>query len=94
MARTTRNYVEVLEAFFSADMAPEEGLRTEAAAQALSPDDLSLTAAFLRGQTMSHAAWIRTSRIRGGLRAAWRVTGSASPPTSRLRPQGEPSLVS
>jgi amidase len=33
--------------------------------------DLSISAARLRGSTMSHAAWIRTSWIRGGLRAAW-----------------------
>jgi amidase len=55
----------------SADLSPDERSRTEALAQALPPDDLSLTAAYLRGQTMSHAAWIRTSRIREGLRAAW-----------------------
>ncbi|MGC1889093.1 MAG: amidase [Stellaceae bacterium] len=71
MARTTRNYVEVLAAFFSADLSPDDRLRVEAAAQALSPDDLSIPAARLRGLTMSHAAWIRTSRIRGGLRAGW-----------------------
>ena len=73
LARTTRNYVELLAAFFSANISPDVRLRTEAAAQALSPDDLSLTAAFLRGETMSHTAWIRTSRIRGGLRAAWQA---------------------
>ena len=73
LARTTRNYVELLAAFSSADLAPDERLRVEAAAQALSPDDLSISAARLRGQTMSHAAWIRTSRIRGGLRAAWQA---------------------
>jgi amidase len=73
LARTTRNYVELLAAFFDADTSPEERLRMEAAAQALSPDDLSLPAALLRGRTMSHAAWIRTSRIRGGLRAAWQA---------------------
>ncbi len=73
LARTTRNYVELLAALFSADASPNERLRSEAAAQALSPDDLSLPAAFLRGQTMSHAAWIRTSRVRSGLRAAWQA---------------------
>jgi amidase len=73
VARTTRNYVELLSAFFGADTSPEERLRFEAAAQALSPDDLSLPAAFLRGRTMSHAAWIRTSRIRSGLRANWQA---------------------
>jgi amidase len=73
LARTTRNYVEVLAAFFSADVSPDDRLRIEAAAQALSPDDLSLTAARLRGATMSHAAWIQTSRIRGALRAGWQA---------------------
>jgi amidase len=73
LARTTRNYVELLAASSSADLSPDDRLRIEAAAQALSPDDLSISAARLRGSTMSHAAWIRTSRIRGGLRAAWQV---------------------
>ncbi|MBV9203093.1 MAG: amidase, partial [Alphaproteobacteria bacterium] len=73
LARTTRNYVELLAASLGADTSPEDRLRIEAAAQALSPDDLSLQAALLRGQTMSHAAWIRTSGIRGGLRAAWQA---------------------
>jgi amidase len=73
LARTTRNYVELLAAFFSADTPPDDRLRIEAAAQALSPDDLSISAARLRGATMSHPAWIRTSRIRGGLRAGWQA---------------------
>jgi amidase len=55
------------------DASPEDRARTEAAAQALSPDDQSLTAAFLRGQTMSHPAWVQTSRIRNGLRARWQA---------------------
>ena len=61
MARTTRNYVELVAAFSSADLSPDERLRIEAAAQALSPDDLSISAARLRGSTMSHAAWIRSA---------------------------------
>jgi len=73
LARTTRNYVELLAAFFSADTPPDDRLRIEAAAQALSPDDLSISAARLRGATMSHPAWIRTNRIRGGLRAGWQA---------------------
>jgi amidase len=73
LARMTRNYVELLAAFSSADLSPDERSRAEALAQALSPDDLSLPSAYLRGQTMSHAAWIRTSRIREGLRAAWQT---------------------
>jgi amidase len=71
LARTTRNYAELLLAFFDADLSPDERLKAEAAASALSPDSLSLDAARLRGLTMSHAAWIQTSRIRVGLRARW-----------------------
>jgi amidase len=73
LALTTRNYVELLSAFFSADLAPDERLRVEAAAQALSPDDLSIPAARLRGLTMTHAAWIKTGRVRTGLRARWQA---------------------
>ncbi|HZU91044.1 MAG TPA: amidase [Stellaceae bacterium] len=71
LARTTRNYLELLAASGSAALSPEERLRIEAAAAALSPDDLSPTAARLRGSTMTHTAWVRTSRIRAGLRARW-----------------------
>ncbi|HET7879245.1 MAG TPA: amidase family protein, partial [Acetobacteraceae bacterium] len=73
LARTTRNYCELLSAAFSIDQQPDERARTEAAAAALPPDDLGLTAAFLRGATMSHTAWARTSRIRNGLRAGWQA---------------------
>jgi amidase len=71
LAFTTRNYCELLAASGSADLPPEERMRFEAAATALSPDDLSLTAALLRGRTITHPAWVRTSRIRAGLRARW-----------------------
>jgi amidase len=73
LARTTRNYCELLSAALSVDQQPDERARTEAAAAALPPDDLGLTAAFLRGATMSHTAWVRTSRIRNGLRAGWQA---------------------
>lgn len=73
LARTTRNYVELLLAFFTADLTPEERVRAEAAAGALSPDDLSLSAASLRGLTMTHAAWLKASRFREGLRARWQA---------------------
>jgi amidase len=73
LAVTTRNYVELLSAFFSADLSPDDRLRVETAAQALSPDDLSISAARLRGLTMTHAAWIKTSRVRNGLRARWQA---------------------
>jgi amidase len=73
LGRTTRNYCELLAAFFANDQTPEERLRREAAAAALSPDDLSITAAWLRGITMTHTAWLRTSWIREGLRARWQA---------------------
>ena len=73
LARTTRNYVELLAAFFTADLSPEERVRTEAEAASLSPDNQSLSAAYLRGVTMTHAAWLRTSGNRDGLRARWQA---------------------
>jgi len=71
LAVTTRTYQELLAAFFSADRTPSERLRDEAAASALSPENQGLGAAWLRGTTMSHVAWLNTSRLREGLRARW-----------------------
>ena len=73
LARTTRNYCELLAAIFADDQTPEAHLRREAAAASLSPDDMSLDAAWLRGITMTHTAWLRTSRVREGLRARWQA---------------------
>lgn len=73
LARTTRNYVELLAAFFDTDVSPQERARIDAAASTLSPDNLSLGAADLRGMTMSHGAWLNTSRIRTGLQAKWQA---------------------
>ena len=73
LARTTRNYCELLAAFFANDQTPDERVRREAAAASLSPDDLSITAAWLRGITMTHTAWLRTGYIREGLRARWQA---------------------
>jgi amidase len=73
LARTTRNYAELLAATLIVDQPLDERVRVDAAASALSPDDLSLTAAFLRGATMSRPAWANTSRIRNGIRAGWQA---------------------
>jgi amidase len=73
LASMTRAYVELLMAFFAVDMPPEPRLRMEAAAQGLPPEDLSLHAARLRGVAMTHAAWVRSMRIRLGLRAQWQA---------------------
>jgi amidase len=71
LAQTGRIYRELLTAFFVADVPPETIERAASAFRALSADDRSLAAAAVRGLTMSHADWIRESRIRGGLRARW-----------------------
>lgn len=73
LARTTRDYDELLMAFFTPIVPLDELVRFEAAARALPPEDMSLNAAQLRGFTMSHTAWIRTGWIREGLRAQWQA---------------------
>jgi amidase len=73
LARTTRNYNELLSAFFSADLPPEDRVLAQAIVEALPPDDQSLTAARMRGVTMSHAAWIKVEQIRTGLRMQWQA---------------------
>jgi len=73
MVRSTRNYVELLSAFMAADLTAEQRARYDAASSALSPDNLSLEAAWTRGATMTHAAWIQTARIREGLRVRWQA---------------------
>jgi amidase len=73
LARTTRNYYELLAAFFDADLTPQERAEVDAAVSALSPDNLSLNASRLRGLTMSHTAWIQTSQIRAALRTRWQA---------------------
>ena len=73
LARTTRDYAELLAAIFSANLTPEERVRYEAQASALAPENLSLSAAELRGLTMSHPAWIGTGGIGNGLRARWQA---------------------
>jgi amidase len=73
LARTTRNYSELLAASFSAGLTPRDRAGAQAIADALSPDDLSLNAAWIRGTTMSHAAWGKTQGIRNGLRVRWQA---------------------
>jgi amidase len=73
LALTSRVYRELLSAVFTADMPADVRARVEAAAGALTADDQSLAASSLRGVTISHAEWIRQSRIRGGMRARWQA---------------------
>jgi amidase len=71
LAQTGRIYRELLAAFFIADLPLETLERAATAVKDLPADDQSLAAAQLRGLTISHADWIRKSRIRSGLRARW-----------------------
>lgn len=73
LVRTTRNYVELLSASFGADLTPDDRAKAAAVASALSPDDLSLNAAWIRGATMSHAAWSKTQWMREILRPRWQA---------------------
>jgi amidase len=73
LARTTRNYAELLAAFFSLDLSPDERVRYSAEAQVLSPENQGLRAYDLRGVTISHPEWIRASRERSFLRAHWQA---------------------
>jgi amidase len=73
LALTSRVYRELLAAVFTADLPADVRARVEAAASALPADDQSLAACGLRGLTISHAEWIRQSRIRGGVRARWQA---------------------
>jgi amidase len=71
LAQTSRVYRELLSAAFSAELPAETRERIEAAIRTLSPDNQSLAAYGLRGQVMSHAEWIRKTRMRAGLRTRW-----------------------
>lgn len=73
LARTTRNYAELLGAFFSRDTSADERVRYTAEAELLSPEDQSLRAYELRGVTTSHPEWIRATREREFLRAQWQA---------------------
>ncbi len=73
LARTTRNYSELLAAVFSFDLSPDERVRYSAEAQVLSPENQSIGAYDLRGVTISHPEWIRATSERFGLRARWQA---------------------
>ena len=72
-AHTTRNYVALLSAFFSADLAADVRDSVAARVAALPADDDSLTAWRLRGFVMNHSDWVGASRQRFGLTGRWRA---------------------
>ena len=71
LARTIRNYGELLMAGFSRDLPPKERVEADAVARNLSPEDQSLFAYRIRGVTIGHPEWIRASGTRSFLRARW-----------------------
>jgi amidase len=73
LALTTRVYGEQLFAFHGANLPAEAHEAVTAAARSLSPDDQSFAAARLRGLAASHPDWVRTGRLRSGLRARWQA---------------------
>lgn len=73
LAQTARIYTQLLAAFRGIDLSPETHERVETAAKSLAPDDQSLGAEWQRGLTISHGDWVRTNRIRGGLRSRWQA---------------------
>ena len=71
LALTTRTYVELLAAFFVADLTADAREAVVATAQSLSADDRSIAACRVRGFTISHADWILATRQRAALRGRW-----------------------
>ena len=73
LADTTRLYLKLLAAFFSADLTPERRADFASRAAALAADDDNLQACRLRGFTMSHNDWVWAMRQRFGLTGRWRA---------------------
>ena len=71
-AASTRLYMRMLMSFLSASFLPEVYADAKAAAEALSPNDNSLTAERLRGIALSHRDWLMADGGRSRLRAQWR----------------------
>jgi amidase len=71
LAQTARTYRQLLAASYVVDLPGETIELANTRARALAPDDQTYAAAAVRGLTISHAEWIRQSRVRVGLRARW-----------------------
>ena len=66
LVQTTKNYVELLTAFNAVSLRAEEREHLLAATRALATDGDSISAARLRGLTMSHTDWVMASRRASG----------------------------
>jgi amidase len=71
-AASSRLYMRMLMSFLSATFTPENYAGAQAAAAALSPDDMSLGAERLRGIALNHRDWLMADGGRTRLRAQWR----------------------
>src|SRR6516164_11047299 len=71
LALTTQTYVELLAAFFAADLTTDRREAVMAGARSLSADDKSIAACRMRGFTISHGDRILASRQRATLRGCW-----------------------
>ena len=71
--QTTKNYVELLTAFNAVSLPADEREHLLAATRALATDGDSISAARVRGLTMSHTDWVMASRLRIGLRQRWQL---------------------
>jgi hypothetical protein len=90
LARTTRNYLELLAAFFNLDLSPDERVKYATEAQVLSPENQSLPAYGLRGLTIFHPEWNRATRERAGRRCS-RTSTCCSARRCRLSPSRKTS---
>jgi amidase len=73
LVQTTKNYVELLTAFNAVNLPADEREHLLAATRALATDGDSISAARVRGLTMSHTDWVMASRLRIGLRQRWQL---------------------
>jgi amidase len=71
-AASSRLYMRMLTSFLAVGLPPEDYAGAQAAAAALSPDDMSLAAERRRGTVLSHRDWLIAGGARGRLRAQWR----------------------
>ena len=65
-------YVSLLNSALSADQTLEQFQASREAAEALNPDDTSLSAAIRRATVLPHRDWLRFNHKRARLRLAWR----------------------
>ncbi|WHZ13081.1 MAG: amidase family protein [Burkholderiaceae bacterium] len=72
LGQSARVYMQILNAFFGADIPTGVYARLQQHAAQLPPDDNSLAAARLRGMTLSHRDWVQADRQRGGIIGRWR----------------------